>query len=111
MDLESHAKVSQNFQLWYSQGSASGGEEDEVTGLHHDDVTFQDTTKALKEAWNVVEHDKKDRIMLLRQLQDFTHNQLVKRSDKNKRSSSSQVISLFPQIDKRKKSTNYCKLF
>jgi ABC-type branched-subunit amino acid transport system ATPase component len=72
---------------------------------------YQDLLRQFELVYHLAEEDSNDLFKLESLLEDFQISLLAKNEHKNHRNETSKVVSLFPSLDKKRKSTNFCCKF
>jgi hypothetical protein len=72
---------------------------------------YQDLLRQFELVYRLAEEDSNDLFKLESLLEDFQISLLAKNEHKNHRNETSKVVSLFPSLDKKRKSTNFCCKF
>jgi hypothetical protein len=98
--LETSVKCSQALAKDYAIGSAK------VATLKS--PTYQDLMRKFEAVYKLAEEDTNDLIQLNSILDEYHTTLLGKHEKKNIRSSDSEVVSLLPSLDKKRKSRNLC---
>jgi hypothetical protein len=72
-------------------------------------TSYQDLVRKFEAVFRIAEEDPNDLVRLESILDEFQTYLLGKHQKRNFRSANSEVVSLFPSLDKKRKSVNLCK--